>query len=96
MTLLSARNFLPDINPLFIIADSINRNHRRVNVSLRSGIQPYGYISVSLSINPKDKEDFDLQGHLQKIPATMFNPYLVSYSSYDLDRGPLNSMVRGM
>jgi len=24
----------------------------------------------------------------------MFNPYLVSYSSYDLDRGPLNSMVR--
>jgi hypothetical protein len=84
-----SEKFSADINPLFIIADSINRNHKRVNVSLKSGIQPYGYISVNLSINPKDKGDFDLQCHLQKMPASMFNPYLVTYSSYNLDRGTI-------
>ena len=84
-----SEKFSADINPLFIIADSINRIHKRANVSLKSGIQPYGYISVNLSINPKDKGDFDLQCHLQKLPATMFNPYLVTYTSYNLDRGTI-------
>ena len=84
-----SEKFSADINPLFIIADSINRIHKRVKVSLKSGIQPYGYISVNLSINPKDKGDFDLQCHLQKLPATMFNPYLVTYTSYNLNRGTL-------
>ena len=84
-----SEKFSVDINPLYIIADSINRTHKRVNVSLKSGIQPYGYISVNLSINPKDKGDFDLQCHLQRVPASMFNPYLVTYSSYNLNRGTI-------
>jgi len=84
-----SEKFSADINPLFIFADSINRNHKRVTVSLRSGIQPYGYISANLSINPKDKGDFDLQAHLQKIPVSMFNPYLISFSSFNLDRGTI-------
>ena len=84
-----SEKFSVDIYPLYIIADSINRNHKRVKVSLNSGIQPYGYISANLSINPKDKEDFDLICHLQKLPAAMFNPYLVTYSSYNLDRGTI-------
>jgi hypothetical protein len=85
----TSEKFTVDANPLYIIADSINKNHKRVNVSLRSGIQPFGNVSVTLSIDPKNKEDFDLYGQLQKVPVTMFNPYLVTYSSYNLDRGTL-------
>jgi hypothetical protein len=84
-----SEKFSADINPLFIIADSINKNHKRVNVSLKSGIQPYGNISATLSINPKNKEDFDLHCHLQKVPVSVFNPYLITYTSYNLDRGTL-------
>ncbi len=81
--------FSADINPLFIIADSINKNNKRVKVSLQSGIQPYGNISANLSINPKDKEDFDLHCSIQKVPASLFNPYLITYTSYPLDRGTI-------
>jgi hypothetical protein len=84
-----SEKFSAEINPLYFIADSINRLHKRVNVSLRSSIHPYGYLSVTLSINPKDKGDFDLHCNLSKIPATLFNPYLVTYSSYNLDRGTI-------
>jgi hypothetical protein len=84
-----SEKFSAEINPLYFIADSINRLHKRVNVSLKSSIQPYGYISVNLSINPNDKGDFDLHCNLQKIPASIFNPYLISYSSYNLDRGTI-------
>ncbi len=75
--------------PLFILADSINKNHKRVNVTLKSGILPYGFITANLSINPKNKEDFDLQYHLKRLPTTLFNPYLVTFTSYNLDRGTL-------
>jgi hypothetical protein len=76
-------------NPLYFLADSINKNQKRVYASLNSGIQPYGKIMVTLSINPKDKGDFDMQYHLQRVPVTMFNPYLISYTSFPLDRGTL-------
>jgi hypothetical protein len=76
-------------DPLYIIADSIDKNHERLVVNLKSGIQPYGNISANLSMNPKNGEDFDLNFNLQKLPASLFNPYLISYSSYNLDRGTI-------
>jgi hypothetical protein len=84
-----SEKFTAAANPLTILADSINKQHKRVNVKLTSGIQPYGNVLVTLSIDPKNKGDFDLYGQIQKIPVTMFNPYLISYSSYNLDRGTL-------
>ncbi len=84
-----SEKFSADADPLYIFADSINRNHKRVTVTLKSGIKPYGNISVTLSINPKNKEDFDLHCRVQKVPTTMFNPYLVTYTSYNLDRGTI-------
>lgn len=76
-------------DPLYIIADSIDKNHKRLVVNLKSEIQPYGNISAILSMNPQNGEDFDLNFNLQKLPATLFNPYLLSYSSYKLDRGTI-------
>ena len=46
-------------------------------------------VSVAVSINPKDSSDFDLQYHFQKLPVSMFNPYIISSTSFPLDRGTL-------
>ena len=84
-----SEKFSVDLNPLYIIADSIDKDHKRVEVSLKSGIKPFGSVNVTLSINPIDSMDFDIQYHLQRIAVTMFNPYLLTYTSYPLDRGTL-------
>jgi hypothetical protein len=84
-----SEKFSVNLNPLYIIADSIDKNHDRVKVSLKSGIKPYGNANVALSINPKDSTDFDLQYHIQRVPVSMFNPYLITYTSFPLDRGTI-------
>ncbi len=76
-------------NPLNMVADSVNKNRNRVAVFLNSGIKPYGKFLVTLSINPKDSTDFDLQYHLQNVPASVLNPYLITYTSFPLDRGTI-------
>ena len=84
-----SEKFALELNPLSVIADSIDKNHKRVKVSLKSGIKPYGDLSVALSINPKDSSDFDLQYNFQKAPLSMFNPYIISYTSFPLNRGTI-------
>jgi len=85
-----SEEFSASLNPFYAAADSIDKNHKRVEVSLKSGIKPYGNIAVTLSINPKDSVDFDLQYHLQKIPVSIFNPYTITYTSFPLDRGTID------
>jgi hypothetical protein len=84
-----AEKFSISVNPFNVVADSIDKNHKRVKVSLKSGVLPYGNIFVTLSINPRDSGDFDLNYHFQGLPASMFNPYLISYTSFPLDRGTI-------
>ncbi len=78
------------INPFFAEADSIDKNRERVKLSIKSGIKPYGSAVVELSINPKDSSDFDLQYHLKNIPLTAFNPYLITYTSFPMDKGTID------
>lgn len=85
-----SEQFTTDINSLNIRADSIDKNNKRVRVHVKSGIKPYGDLAVTLSINPKDSVDFDMVYQLDKIPASAFNPYLVSYTSFPLDRGTIS------
>jgi hypothetical protein len=85
----TSEKFALELNPLTVYADSIDKNHSRVNVSLKSDFKPYGNLMVSLSINPNDSSDFDLQYHFQKLPVSMFNPYIISSTSFTLDRGTL-------
>ncbi len=73
--------------PLTIIADSIERGKKWVDLKLKTGLYPYGDVNFGLSINPMDSTDFDIHYHLQKIPIAMFNPYLITYTSFPLDRG---------
>ena len=84
-----AEKFSIEANSLYVVADSVDNNLKRVNFSLKSGIKPYGNISVNLSINPKDSSDFDMQYHVQRVPATLFNPYMIKYTSFPFDRGSL-------
>jgi len=79
--------FALQVVPVTIISDSIDKNQDRVFVTLKSGLKPSGNINLSLSINPKDSGDFDLKYTIGKIPATLFNPYLISFTSYPLNRG---------
>lgn len=74
---------------LNIKADSIDKDRSRVNFSVFSPIKPFGSLSASISVNPKDTSDFDLQYHLTKLPLSMFNPYIITYTSFPLDRGTL-------
>jgi len=77
------------VNSLSIHADSVDKNNSRIGVNIKSEIKPYGNLSISLSVNPKDSGDFDMSYHLNKIPASAFNPYLILYTSFPLDRGTI-------
>lgn len=77
------------LDPFYIIADSIHKTKTRVKVAVNSGIKPYGNMSVNLSMNPKDSSDFEMNYHFDKLPSSMFNPYIISYTSFALDRGTM-------
>ncbi len=79
--------FSVSASPINITADSIDKNNNRVKVNFESGLKPYGKAFVNLSINPKDSSDFDLDYNFTKIPVSIFNPYLIKYTSFPLDRG---------
>lgn len=81
--------FSMDLSPLFIQADSVSKNFKRVNLDLSSGIVPYGQAKARLSINPNDSSDFDISYHMSNVPISAFNPYFINYSSYSINRGTL-------
>ncbi len=74
---------------LNVKADSIDKERSRVNFSFVSPIEPFGSLSASVSINPKDTSDFDLKYHLNKLPLAQFNPYIITYTSFPIDRGTI-------
>ena len=76
-------------NPLSIKADSIAKSKDRVKLRLSSALKPFGDFSLFVSINPKDSSDFDLTYKLDDLSLAMFNPYLVTYTSFPMDRGTM-------
>lgn len=77
------------LNPLTISADSIDKDSKRVHLYAKSGIQPYGNMNVTISMDPKDSTYFDLTYNLKDFAATVLNPYLIANTSYPLDRGTI-------
>ncbi|MDI1353298.1 MAG: DUF748 domain-containing protein [bacterium] len=73
--------------PLNVRVDSIRRSRKWVNLTFTTLLKPYGKVEVNLSVNPKDTSDFSLNYHFEKIPAALFNPYLISFTSFPVDRG---------
>lgn len=84
-----SEKFAITLNPLTATADSVDKSHNRVRMKLHSGMLPYGQVTVALSMNPRDSSDFELHYHLQQLPVSLFNPYIISYTSLPLDRGTI-------
>jgi hypothetical protein len=74
---------------LSLSADSLTKTRKMVELRLKTLIKPYGDVVMSLNINPNDSSDFDLVYHLKDLPLAMFNPYLISFTSFPVDRGTL-------
>lgn len=81
--------FSAGLQPLAILADSIDKNRSSMQISYQASIKPYGSASVFLTMNPRDYYDFDMSYRVRDIPAAMFNPYMVTYSSFPLDKGTM-------
>ncbi|MBC7391085.1 MAG: DUF748 domain-containing protein, partial [Opitutaceae bacterium] len=77
------------LNPFTVLADSIDKNNRRFNVKLNTGIEPFGDFGLQLSMNPQTDGDFDLNYTLKKLPVAAFNPFLITYTSFPIDRGTI-------
>lgn len=77
------------VAPFTVIADSVDKERKRIKVKAKSGIQPHGEFWVALSVNPEDSSYFDLDYRFHKIPLSMFNPYIKTYTSFPLDRGSM-------
>lgn len=84
-----AEKFNIAIDPLNIKADSIDKQNSRVKVLFTGRLQPYGRFAATLSMNPESKENFDFSYEFRDVSAPMFNPYIATYTSYQLDRGTI-------
>jgi hypothetical protein len=82
--------FTINTQALTLRADSVDRRNKRTNFYTTSLLKPYGDVAITLSINPKDSGDFDMVYHVNKVPVSLFNPYLISYTSFPLDHGTLD------
>ncbi|MDF2449035.1 MAG: hypothetical protein K0R26_1539 [Bacteroidota bacterium] len=79
--------FTASLNPLNIRADSVDDDNKWVKLTMNTGIKPYGSLNIAVSMNPKNNKDFDLNYKLHKVPAPLLNPYLITFTSFPLDRG---------
>lgn len=76
-------------DPLTFIADSIDKSHKRMNMHLNTAVKPYGDVDLGISIDPNNYGTFNVHYNIEKIPLPMFNPYVLTYTSFPLDRGTL-------
>lgn len=72
---------------LYTHADSVYKDNSHIKVTIRTDINPHGTFTASVGINPGTYQDYDLHYDLQRLPAALFNPYFVTYTSYPVDRG---------
>ena len=77
------------LNPMSIMAGSLYSKKKRIIMTMNSGIKPYGSLYVKLGINPKDSSDFDLTYDIDKINAAVLNPFLITATTFPLDRGSI-------
>lgn len=85
----TSEKFAIGLNPLTLIADSIDRKREKVTLICNSGMMPYGHISTRLILRPRDSVNFDLHYRMENVPLAMFNPYTITYTSFPLDRGTM-------
>jgi len=76
-------------HPFALTADHIDKRKNHGTIRIHSGLEPFGKVAVSLEVYPKNIKDFTLNYHLEKVPVTLFNPFIITFTSFPLDRGTL-------
>ncbi|MES2621054.1 MAG: DUF748 domain-containing protein [Bacteroidota bacterium] len=81
--------FSIDAMPVHITADSIDKSRPRIRIVSKTGVRPYGDLKFTASLDPKNLGNFDIDYAIQGVPVSLFNPYLITYTSFPLSRGKL-------
>lgn len=81
--------FMVDAMPVHITGDSIDKDNARLKLKLKTVVRPYGDIDLNVSLDPKNYGTFDIDYALHRVPVSIFNPYLITYTSFPLNRGSL-------
>jgi len=84
-----SEKFSLGLKPFNIRADSVDNTNPRVRLNLESGIKPYGNVSLSVAVDPQNINDFEMRYKFEKIAASAFNPYLINYTEFPLERGTI-------
>ncbi len=86
----SSEEFSISANPLSIWIDSVKKSTGRIKILVKSEIKPYGSATIYANINPRDSEDFSIVFHLAKVPMSVFNPYIIAFTSFPFKRGTIS------
>lgn len=81
--------FSIDAMPVHITADSIDKNRPRIRITSKTDVRPYGDIKLYASLDPKNLGTFDIDYAINKVPVSLFNPYLITFTSFPVNRGTL-------
>lgn len=78
------------LSPFNVKADSVDKAHSRVKLTIHSGIKPHGDFDLAVNINPRDSSYFFLHFQFKKLALAMMNPFLVTHTGFPLDRGSMD------
>ncbi|MDY0281738.1 MAG: DUF748 domain-containing protein [Salinivirgaceae bacterium] len=84
-----SEKFSLEANPFYLAVDSIYKDRNRVQFYVKTGIHPFGNLSAQIDLNPENRNNFELKYHLKGLPVSVFNPYLITYTSFPLNKGTL-------
>ncbi len=82
--------FAVSLNPLNVEANDLDKNNPRLKVKLNTKILPFGNINGSFSIDPKNSNTFESNYKLSNVPVSLANPYLITFTSFPLDKGSID------
>ena len=81
--------FAVQLSALNIKVDSLDKFDKNINLHTSAAIKPYGNLNISLNMSPRSYEDFVLNYHIQQVPISLANPYLITYTSFPFNRGTI-------
>ena len=85
-----SEKFSASLFPLNASADTIDKAQKRLYAYVNSGIKPFGNCAIALSINPMDSSDFNLNYKFNDLSVAAFNPFILNYTSFALNKGTID------
>jgi len=85
------QKFSATTDSIVITARDIDSRKKRSYFTLQSRLLPFGNVNANLDANPNDFGDFHLEYAVSNVAFPMFNPYLVTYTSFPFNKGEIQS-----